>query len=171
MGSWRCVSVTSLRRNDTLTINRKSLSYMKKYLSKTGFRAGRIISYCTMRTGFSKQWRFDNGDNRNYNNTGPHSRAVEYEIDSDNKTIKLVWSYGKERGEDTYARIVSKVSYLDSSNSVLFTPGSSLNAGIPSGKVVEVDYTSSNVIFEATIRPPNAIFNISFHNVLRVNLF
>ena len=41
---------------------------------------------------------FDNGDNRNYTNAGPYSRAVEYEIDEENKTIKQVWSYGKERG-------------------------------------------------------------------------
>lgn len=110
---------------------------------------------------------FDNGDNRNYTNAGPYSRAVEYEIDEVNKTIKQVWSYGKERGTDTYARIVSKVSYVSENNSVLFTPGSSVSGGAAAGKVVEVDYDTKNVIFEATINPPNAIFNISFHNVLR----
>ncbi len=114
---------------------------------------------------------FDNGDNRNYINFGPYSRAVEYEIDEVNKTIKQVWSYGKDRGEETYARIVSKVSYVPENNSVLFTPGSSVNGGIPSGKVVEVDYETQNVIFEATIVPPNSIFNISFHNVLRIGLY
>ncbi len=114
---------------------------------------------------------FDNGDNRNYTNFGPYSRAVEYEIDEEGKTIKQVWSYGKERGEETYARIVSKVSYVADNNSVLFTPGSAVNGGVPSGKVVEVDYNSKNVIFEATIVPPNAFFNISFHNVLRMNLY
>jgi arylsulfate sulfotransferase len=114
---------------------------------------------------------FDNGDNRNYTNFGPYSRAVEYEIDEDEKTIKQVWSYGKERGEETYARIVSKVSYVPENNSILFTPGSSVIGGIPSGKVVEVDYDTKNVIFEATIVPPNAIFNISFHNVLRMSLY
>ncbi|MEM9076770.1 MAG: aryl-sulfate sulfotransferase [Bacteroidota bacterium] len=113
---------------------------------------------------------FDNGDNRNYVNAGPYSRAVEYEIDEENMTIKQVWSYGKERGMETYARIVSKVSYLADKNSVLFTPGSSLSAGVPAGKVVEVDYNTKSVLFEATINPPNTIFNISFHNVLRVSL-
>ncbi|MEO0572499.1 MAG: aryl-sulfate sulfotransferase [Bacteroidota bacterium] len=113
---------------------------------------------------------FDNGDNRNYTNFGPYSRAVEYEIDEANKTIKQVWSYGKERGEETYARIVSKVSYVPENNSVLFTPGSSVNGGAASGKVVEVDHETQNVIFEATIVPPNAVFNISFHNVLRMDL-
>lgn len=114
---------------------------------------------------------FDNGDNRNYTNFGPYSRAVEYEIDEVNKTIKQVWSYGKERGEETYARIVSKVSYVPENNSVLFTPGSAVNGGVASGKVVEVDYQTQNVVFEATIVPPNAVFNISFHNVLRMELY
>jgi len=114
---------------------------------------------------------FDNGDNRNYANSGPYSRAVEYEIDQAAKTIKQVWSYGKERGEETYARIVSKVTYVAKNNSVLFTPGSSVSQGVPQGKVVEVDYPTKAVIFEATIRPPNTVFNISFHNVQRVSVF
>lgn len=114
---------------------------------------------------------FDNGDNRNYINFGPYSRAVEYEIDEVNKTIRQVWQYGKERGEETYARIVSKVSYLPGSNSVLFTPGSSVSGISAAGKVVEVDYDTKEVIFEATIVPPNAFFNISFHNVLRMGLY
>ncbi len=114
---------------------------------------------------------FDNGDNRNYVDAGPYSRAVEYEIDEVNKTIKQVWSYGKERGENTYARIVSKVSFLEDKNSVLFTPGSAVQGGMPGGKVIEVDYDTRNVIFEATITPPNSVFDISFHNVLRVDVF
>lgn len=113
---------------------------------------------------------FDNGDNRNYTNAGPYSRAVEYEIDEENMTVKQVWSYGKERGMETYARIVSKVSYVPGRNSVLFTPGSSANGGTAAGKVVELDYDTTQVLFEATIIPPNAFFNITFHNVLRVSL-
>lgn len=114
---------------------------------------------------------FDNGDNRNYTNFGPYSRAVEYEIDEVNKTIKQVWSYGKERGEETYSRIVSKVSYISENNSILFTPGASVDQGTAAGKVIEVDYDTKSVIFEATINPPNSVFNISFHNVLRMELY
>ncbi len=114
---------------------------------------------------------FDNGDNRNYTNFGPYSRAVEYEIDETNKTIKQVWQYGKERGEETYARIVSKVSYVPGNNSILFTPGSSVSGGSAAGKVIEINYDSKEVIFEATITPPNSIFNISFHNTLRMGLY
>ncbi|NQZ43034.1 MAG: aryl-sulfate sulfotransferase [Flavobacteriaceae bacterium] len=111
---------------------------------------------------------FDNGDNRNYTNAGPYSRAVEYEIDEVNKTIKQVWSYGKERGEAAYARIVSKVSYLADKNAVLFTPGSAVSSGVAAGKVIEVDYNTKTVLFEATVFPPNSVFNISFHNVQRI---
>ena len=111
---------------------------------------------------------FDNGDNRNYTNAGPYSRAVEYEIDEVNKTIKQVWSYGKERGEAAYARIVSKVSYLADKNAVLFTPGSAVRSGVAAGKVIEVDYNTETVLFEATVFPPNSVFNISFHNVQRI---
>lgn len=114
---------------------------------------------------------FDNGDNRNYTNSGPYSRAVEYEIDEANMTIKQVWTYGKERGNDIYSRIVSKVSYIEAKNSVLFTPGASFEAGIPAGKVIEIAYDTQEVIFEATITPPNARFIITFHNVLRMSLY
>ncbi len=111
---------------------------------------------------------FDNGDNRNYTNFGPYSRAVEYEIDEENKTIKQVWSYGKERGEETYSRIVSKVSFLQENNTLLFSSGSVLDTGTPAAKVVEVEYDTKQVRFEATVRPPNALFIITFHNVLRM---
>ncbi len=114
---------------------------------------------------------FDNGDNRNYVNFGPYSRAVEYEIDEINKTIKQVWSYGKNRGQETYSRIVSKVSYIPGKESILFTPGASVPNGTAGGKVVEVDYTTKDVLFEATITPPNNVFNITFHNVLRVSVY
>jgi len=110
---------------------------------------------------------FDNGDNRNYTGSEVYSRAVEYEIDEENKTIRQVWTYGKERGRDTYSRIVSKVSYVSENNSVLFTPG----ASSPYGKVVEVDYSTKDVIFEASVVPPNSFFGINFHNVLRMPLY
>ena len=114
---------------------------------------------------------FDNGENRNYIDAGPYSRAVEYQIDEENKTIKQVWSYGKERGEQTYSEIVSKVSYVAENDSILFTPGAAVTNGTPTGKVVEVDYATKNVIFEASIIPPNTVANISFHNVLRIGLY
>lgn len=114
---------------------------------------------------------FDNGDNRNYTSRGPYSRAVEYEIDADDRTIRQVWSYGAENGAATYARIVSKVSYYPTDGHVLFTPGSAFEGGEGVGKVVEVAHPGNEVNFEATVLPPQAPFNITFHNVIRVGLY
>ena len=41
-----------------------------------------------------------------------YSRAVRYEIDEENMTVKQVWQYGKERGTETYSSYVSDVDYL-----------------------------------------------------------
>lgn len=119
---------------------------------------------------------FDNGDNRNYVPTGfdspsAYSRAVEYAIDEENGTIQQVWSYGKDRGQETYSRIVSKVSHLGTSDHVLFTPGAVRFQGNNYGKVIEIDRAADRTVFEATITPPTSVFNITFHNVLRVPLY
>jgi arylsulfate sulfotransferase len=113
---------------------------------------------------------FDNGDTRNYTGTFIYSRAVEYAIDEPNMTIRQVWDYGKNRGLETYSRIVSKVSYLEEKGNVLFTPGA-VNFGNEIGKVVEVNQLSGQVVFEATIRAPIAPFSINFHNSLRMHLY
>jgi len=113
---------------------------------------------------------FDNGDNRNYTQPGTYSRAVEYKIDEENMTIQQVWSYGKGRGEETYSRIVSKVNYHSNENTVLFTPGA-VNFNGNRGKVVEVNHITGEVLFEASVVPPVAPFNIAFHNVQRVELY
>lgn len=114
---------------------------------------------------------FDNGDNRNYQQAGSYSRAVEYKIDEDEMTIQQVWSYGKERGEACYSRIVSAVAYHEAENTVLFTPGAVVSGGESYGKVVEVDYASKEVLFEATVIAPVAPFNITFHNIKRMGLY
>lgn len=112
---------------------------------------------------------FDNGDNRNYQ-SGSYSRAVEYEIDATNMTIRQEWSYGKARGSETYSRIVSDVDYHETSNHVFFSPGAIANNSIY-GKVVEVDYTSNTVLFEASIIAPVAPFDITFHRTERLSLY
>lgn len=114
---------------------------------------------------------FDNGDNRNYTQPGNYSRVVEYEIDEEEMTIQQVWTYGKERGEECYSRIVSGVAYNEDQNTVLFMPGAISSQGERYGKVVEVDYQTREVIFEATIIPKVAPFDITFHNVKRMGLY
>ncbi|HCW06491.1 MAG TPA: hypothetical protein DGG95_03890, partial [Cytophagales bacterium] len=53
---------------------------------------------------------FDNGgDNRNFSGYGQYSRAVEFEINATNKTVKQIWEYGKELGSATFSHIVSNV--------------------------------------------------------------
>jgi arylsulfate sulfotransferase len=115
---------------------------------------------------------FDNGDNRNYVSSGPYSRAVEYRIDETNKTIQQLWQYGKERGEETYSRIVSDVDFLESEDHVLFSPGAINDQGGIFGKSIEIDYNNRSVIFEATIIPPIAFFDIiTLHRTERISLY
>ncbi|MGB5692976.1 MAG: aryl-sulfate sulfotransferase [Flavobacteriaceae bacterium] len=115
---------------------------------------------------------FDNGDNRNYVSSGPYSRAVEYRIDETNKTIQQLWQYGKERGEETYSRIVSDADYLESQDHILFSPGAILDQGAAHGKSIEIDYNNRSVLFEATIIPPVAFFDIiTLHRTERITLY
>ena len=115
---------------------------------------------------------FDNGDNRHYVNDPLYSRAVAYRIDEAAGTIQQVWQYGKERGRETFARIVSDVDYHEEEQNVLFMPGAVRFQGATYGKVIEVDYDSKEVVFEATITPPTAGFGIiTFHRVERLPLY
>jgi arylsulfate sulfotransferase len=94
---------------------------------------------------------FDNGARRNFQNTASYSRAVEYEIDTTNMTVKQVWQYGKERGVEFFSAIVSDVDYLAETGNILLTSGF-LNPGRNTkGKIVEIDYSSKEVLFEATL--------------------
>ncbi len=115
---------------------------------------------------------FDNGDNRNYVSSGPYSRAVEYRIDDTNKTIQQLWQYGKERGDETYSRIVSDVDFLENEDHVLFSPGAIIDQGAVFGKSIEIDHNSRSVLFEATIIPPVAFFDIiTLHRTERISLY
>lgn len=113
---------------------------------------------------------FDNGDNRNFADAGPYSRAVEYRVDEQEMTIQQVWEYGKERGADTYSRIVSDVDYLEDENTVVFSPGAIASNG-RYGKAVEIDYETRNVVFEATITPPSGSGYVTFHRTERLPLY
>ena len=115
---------------------------------------------------------FDNGDNRNFTGNEDYSRAVAFGVDGLNKTIQQVWQYGKERGEETYSRIVSDVDYLESVDHVLFSPGAVSFNGSLYGKSIEVDYDTQELIFEATITPPSAFFDIiTLHRTERLSLY
>ena len=113
---------------------------------------------------------FDNGENRHYGGQGLYSRAVVYRIDASARTIRQVWQYGKERGTETFSRIVSGADFLAPERNVLFMPGSVRSNG-DYGKMVEVDYDTRQVVFEATVLPPIAPFGVTFHRVLRVPMY
>ncbi|MEL6704436.1 MAG: aryl-sulfate sulfotransferase [Bacteroidota bacterium] len=118
---------------------------------------------------------FDNGDSRHYlpDGQGPrYSRAVLYDIDDDARTIQQVWQYGKERGTDTFSRIVSDVDIHPEVDRVMFMPGAVIDTGTPYGKMVEVDRASGAVRFEVTIVPPQPAFGfITFHRIERIPLY
>ncbi|NNE03693.1 MAG: aryl-sulfate sulfotransferase, partial [Eudoraea sp.] len=94
---------------------------------------------------------FDNGTYRNYENNSKYSRAVEYNINEEDKKVAQIWQYGKERKEDFFSTIVSDVDYLSKSNTVLVTSGYIKTKGNLSGKIVEVDYETGKEVFEATL--------------------
>jgi len=115
---------------------------------------------------------FDNGDNRNFTGAEKYSRAVEYEIDKENMSVKQIWQYGKDRGDEMYSRIVSDVDYLTDTNHVLVSPGASGNSGAKFGKSIEVEYPSGEVVFEATINSQKALSGaVVLHRTERLPLY
>ncbi len=113
---------------------------------------------------------FDNGGFRNYAAFPKYSRAVEYAIDDDAKTIQQIWQYGKERGEDTYSSLVSDVDYLPETGHILFSPGWGVDNGdgLLGGKIIELDYQTKEVIFEARL---SGVDDFQFHRAERLSIY
>lgn len=117
---------------------------------------------------------FDNGYHRRhdeidiYSQVG-YSRAVEYEINEKEKTIRQVWEYGhREQGRRCYSVALSSVQYLPQTNHILFGPGvgtPNVNGG---GKIIEVDYDTKEVVYEVHISRPDYLV---FHRVNRMSLY
>ncbi|MEP2935605.1 MAG: aryl-sulfate sulfotransferase [Gilvibacter sp.] len=94
---------------------------------------------------------FDNGFYRNYNNDNNYSRAVEYKIDQENKTVQQQWQYGKERGTELFSSIISDADFLPNTENILITSGFITPKENHSAKIVEVNYTTGETVFEATL--------------------
>ena len=94
---------------------------------------------------------FDNGSHRNYNDENNYSRAVEYAINENDKTVQQVWQYGKKRGNGFFSAIVSDVDYLSNTKNILVTSGHISPQNNHSGKIIEVDQTTGEEVFEATL--------------------
>ena len=115
---------------------------------------------------------FDNGWNRNFRGGDSYSRAVEYKIDEAAMTVQQVWSYGRERGPESYSPIVSDVDYLASDGRVILSPGAIAYDGDRYSKVIEVDYDGQYVIFEARISAPVVgLLNITLHRTERLAIY
>lgn len=115
---------------------------------------------------------FDNGNNRNFTGAEKYSRAVEYEIDATNMTVKQIWQYGKERGTEMFSFIVSDVDYLADDNHMLISPGAGGPNGAKFGKSIEVVYPGNEVIFEATIKSEQALSGaVVLHRTERLSLY
>lgn len=100
---------------------------------------------------------FDNGFNRQYGNAGTgYSRAVVYKVDEANMTVREVWSYGENRGGETFSSIISDVDHLPETGHVLYTPGIINENGSQNSKIIEIDPVSNAVIFEAQLNFKNA---------------
>ncbi len=100
---------------------------------------------------------FDNGTHRNFDPApGTYSRAVAYRIDPVRRTVQQVWTYGKERGAETYSAIVSRVEFLPGVNHVRFCPGYQVpTATGAGGKIIEVDYATRQPVFELSLTTGN----------------
>jgi arylsulfate sulfotransferase len=94
---------------------------------------------------------FDNGARRNIKEEINYSRAVEYQINEDQKTVTQIWQYGKERGGEFFSLIVSDVDYLPQTKNILVTSGDIMTEDDYSAKIVEVDYKTGKEVFEATL--------------------
>ncbi len=95
---------------------------------------------------------FDNGLSRNFERKPTYSRAVEYKIDDDKRTIQQVWQYGKERGLDMYSPITSDVDVLEQTGNRLIVAGNiRASSDRPHAKMIEITYPANEVVFEAKI--------------------
>lgn len=118
---------------------------------------------------------FDNGYHRRHEEIDLHSqvgysRAVEFEINEKNKTVRQIWEYGhKEQGRRCYSVALSSVQYLPQTNHILFGPGvGTPNVNGAGGKIIEIDYKTKEVVYEVHISRPDYLV---FHRVNRISLY
>jgi arylsulfate sulfotransferase len=121
---------------------------------------------------------FDNGDFRYYLTDFPkYSRAAEFVVDENAMTVRQVWQYGKERGPETWSRIISAVDSLPQTGNRSFCPGIVQTAKGTYAKVIEVTYPDNAVVFEATIHfknllaPPNTAIADIVYRSHRISIY
>jgi len=109
-------------------------------------------------------------DNEAARGGSKYSRAVEYLIDDEAMTIQQVWEYGRERGRGGYSSFVSDVDYHSDETTVVFMPGNNHDEYGHNGKMIEVDYASKKVVYEAVIRNGDVNYYM-FHRIERLPIY
>lgn len=102
---------------------------------------------------------YDNGYMRHYKRDmqNGYSRAVIYEINEEKKTVRQVWQYGKERGNECYAYAGGTVEYLPQTGNVMFAGGMNvLTSSGRGGRVVEINPETNEIVCELEIKPPHS---------------
>lgn len=114
---------------------------------------------------------FDNGYSRLFSPQAgeSYSRAVEYEVDEAEMTVRQVWEYGRERGSSCFSSQVSGVQYLEKTGNRLFCPGigNKLSDGF-GGRVIEIDAKNGAVVFEMEVKSSGSP---AFHRANRLPLY
>lgn len=114
---------------------------------------------------------FDNGYSRLYNfkDGEKYSRAVEYEVNEQDMTVRQVWEYGRERGRNCFSTQVSGTQYLPQTNNRLFCPGigNQVEGGY-GGHVIEINATTGDVVFEMEVQSTGSP---AFHRANRLSLY
>ncbi len=80
-----------------------------------------------------------------------YSRAVEYAIDEGSNSVRQVWQYGLERGQELYSPLFGNVQDLPQTHNRMITAGMNQGAAGPQARIVEVTYPGNVLVFEAAI--------------------
>src|SRR5690625_395230 len=85
-----------------------------------------------------------------------YSQAIRYLINEEYMTVEETWSYGKDRGEEFFSRIIGNVQYLYDTDNIILNSGATDDPDSPTGvtgRVVEVDTSDDpEVLYELAIR-------------------
>lgn len=132
---------------------------------------------------------FDNGNFRSYklddavlahNN---YSRAVEYEIDEENMTVKQVWQYGKERGNELYCAYLGAVRVLENNNRLICfggitkdifgNPIDDMKSNRMKNQITIIEIANDKVVFEIKIKDTDITKPIGYkcYRAEKMNLY
>ena len=123
----------------------------------------------------------DNGNNKSKIESeyvpaeNSYTRGVMYQIDTKNMTIKQIWEYGKERGNEFYSPYISDVDYLSKdhyivhSGGIVYVDGKNSNqpAGFSKGATLvsdTVELINNKIVFELKLPTNN-------YRVEKMNLY